>query len=343
MPFDIGSADTNRVVIVFVGTELDSGVSLSGITVDGKNCTKITEAYNPDGNGNQTEAWYIDEDVLTTSNGSVTVAIVGGSSDWSLSPQLYTGVDQSGPIGSAINDTETVGPKITTLTSITVSANDLVASVAANGTASSPFGTPTPPLVRDLVTNPPASTSWGTTSAILSAGGSLTFTDDIGTGPLRASFCVVAFTPNCPSSSSSSSSSSVSSSSSSSSISVSSSSSSTTPGTVVYGHDTGTEEDFVEDISGNWTGNNISISGSGDNETLTLHCPSACATNLTWYLGSGSAQIIIDKYQTGQGTLTSIEYKTGTTKVAAEAASWQIYNGTNFNSLGWVVVRLCRE
>jgi hypothetical protein len=128
-----------------------------------------------------------------------------------------------------------------------------------------------------------------------------------------------------------------------SSSSTSSSSSSTTPGTVVYGHDTGTEEDFIEDISGNWTGNNISISGSGDNETLTLHCPSACATNLTWYLGSGSAQIIIDKYQTGQGTLTSIEYKTGTTKVAAEAASWQIYNGTNFNSLGWVVVRLCRE
>ena len=89
------------------------------------------------------------------------------------------------------------------------------------------------------------------------------------------------------SSSLSSSSSSSSLSSSSSSSSVSSSSSSTTPGTKVWGRQTGTSEDHQNTFTGNWTvSGGWFPSGSGDTETLNISGSGCGQVSISqdWYL-----------------------------------------------------------
>jgi hypothetical protein len=138
--------------------------------------------------------------------------------------------------------------------------------------------------------------------------------------------------------SSSSSSSSQSSSSSSSSLSSSSSSSSSaTPGSYVWGHDTAVDEDYAEDLS-TWSGSGLT-SGSGDSEILTLDL-SEDMESPARYLGALTAYIAIDKYQTGSGPLPTIQYKTGATRVACEADSWNAYNGTSFECAGWAKIKV---
>ena len=129
--FDIGTADTDRLVVIMADDE-STGTDLTNVTVDGKNCTHVTTADNPSGIGNHLEMWYIDEDGLGSSNGSVTVAIVGGDGGWGAHAHLYTGVSQSGPTDSWI-DESSVSVTTVTVTSVDVPANGLVVMASAQG------------------------------------------------------------------------------------------------------------------------------------------------------------------------------------------------------------------
>ena len=146
------------------------------------------------------------------------------------------------------------------------------------------------------------------------------------------------------SSSTSSSSSSSSLSSSSSSSSTSSSSSSCAPGTVVYGHHTAVSEDYDENFNLNWTTNDgWAVSGSGDTETI--YTSAGCTgTEQTisdrWCLGAMTAVIKIDKYLTGSGPTPIIHYKTSATGAGLPGATWTLYDGVSFDSLGWIQLRL---
>ena len=147
------------------------------------------------------------------------------------------------------------------------------------------------------------------------------------------------------SSSSSTSSSSSSSLSSSSSSSLSSSSTSTTPGTKVWGQQTGTEEDFQNTFLGNWTTSGGWFpSGSGNFETLNTSggCLQVSICN-PHYLGSFEATIFVDKYRTGSGPAPIIFYKTATTKTGLSTETWTIYNGVSFTSLGWVKLKIIHQ
>lgn len=107
----------------------------------------------------------------------------------------------------------------------------------------------------------------------------------------------------------------------------------------MFGHDPPVEEDYALDhTDGSGTG---APSGSGDDEILTI----ALGENWeyeTRYVGAGEMVIAIDKYQTGSGPIPTIEYKTGATRVACEADSWNVYNGTSFTCTGWAKVRMSK-
>ena len=125
-------------------------------------------------------------------------------------------------------------------------------------------------------------------------------------------------------------------------MSSSSSSSSATPGNVTWGHHTGVVENFDENFTGNTTGWSVSGTPGNDNETISA---SACSgleicTFDRWYLGAGEAEILIDKYQAGSGPVPIIEYRTAATGASLIAASWNVYNGVSFTSLGWVQIRM---
>lgn len=144
--------------------------------------------------------------------------------------------------------------------------------------------------------------------------------------------------------SSSSSSSSSSESSSSSSSSLSSSSSSKTPGTVVYGHHTAISETYDENFTANWsTDNGWDINGTPGTDGETIDATASCGAitiSDPWLLGSMAAIIRIDKYQSGSGPAPTIHYKTSATEAGLGAASWTLYDGVSFVSLGWIQLRL---
>jgi len=97
-------------------------------------------------------------------------------------------------------------------------------------------------------------------------------------------------------------------------------------------------EDFTADLSeGSGTGV-TRILGSGDGEGVCID------SGEYWLLPSkyitGEIEITYDQYETGYGGATGIiEYRTGATRVACEAALWNTYVG-HFTSLSWVQVRL---
>jgi len=145
------------------------------------------------------------------------------------------------------------------------------------------------------------------------------------------------------SSSESSESSSSESSESSSSISSESSSSissfsSISQGNVCWGHDTDVTEVYVKDFSGNWTGTGT-ISGSGDDEIVQLISGQYMESE-TWFVGTGTVNILEDKYKVGEG-IPIIEYKTGTTKVNCESDTWHPYI-RQFQGQGWVKVKISK-
>ena len=90
-----------------------AGINLTGATVDGKACNYVIRANNTVGAGNHQELWYCDEDDLGASNGTVTVAITGGDAGWGTHAHLYTGVDQTGPTDSGIDETSATVATVT--------------------------------------------------------------------------------------------------------------------------------------------------------------------------------------------------------------------------------------
>ena len=160
---DIGSASTNRLVVVMADDE-SIGTNLTGATVDGKACTLVTRADNPEGGGNHLEMWYCDEDNLGSSNGTVTVAITGGDASWAVHAHLYTGVSQSGPSDSGIDNTS-VGGTTVTVNGIDVPQNGLAVMGAGNG-QSGTWNSWTSPLTERSDGPNPTSAVFGTASAI---------------------------------------------------------------------------------------------------------------------------------------------------------------------------------
>jgi len=144
--FDVGTADTNRLVTVHVGEESTVNASLS-ITVDGKSCTLVHDIVNLNGAGNYQEFWYIDEDGLGASNGTVTVALTGGNSNMGVIGLLHIGVDQSGPKDSNYDNTS-VAVATVTVTGIDVTANGLVIAGWGEGTETLSINSQTSPLVE---------------------------------------------------------------------------------------------------------------------------------------------------------------------------------------------------
>jgi len=119
----------------------------------------------------------------------------------------------------------------------------------------------------------------------------------------------------------------------------SSSSSSATPGTVVWGHHTAVDETYDLDFTGNTTGWTILGTPGTDGEAIDATSCNQIITFDPHYLGTMTAVIKVDKYMTGYGPAPVIEYRTAATKVALLAASWNVYNGVSFPSLGWIQIR----
>jgi hypothetical protein len=128
--------------------------------------------------------------------------------------------------------------------------------------------------------------------------------------------------------------------SSSSSSSSSTSSSSATPGTVVWGHHTGVSENYDENFTGNISGWSILGTPGTDNEAIDATACNQICTFEKWYLGTMTAIIKIDKYQTGSGPAPTIQYRTAASGAGITSATWFTYNGVSFTSLGWIQIRL---
>jgi hypothetical protein len=160
---DIGSAGTNRLVVVIADDE-STGTNLTGATVDGNSCNLVARADNPTGSGNHQEMWYCDEDDLGSSADSVTIAITGGDSGWGVHAHLYVEVDQSGPTG---NWTEEAAASVSTIEVelVDVPADGLVVMGAGNGESGS-WTSWTSPLVERTDGPNPSSAVLGTASEV---------------------------------------------------------------------------------------------------------------------------------------------------------------------------------
>jgi hypothetical protein len=113
----------------------------------------------------------------------------------------------------------------------------------------------------------------------------------------------------------------------------------TVPGSVVYGHDTAVEEDFVEDFAGKWEGT-ATISGSDDAENLEFYVGQEKKLIAPHWYGTDEAVIKLNKYQAGDNV--SIYYKTAGSLGAIAAEPWADYVG-KFTSQGFVDVLLGRD
>jgi len=128
---NIGTAATNRLVLVMLDNEGEAD-DLSSVTVAENDCSLVQRARNTDGLGNETEMWYCDEGDLGASNGSVTISATGGDGGWGIVTHLYTGVDQSGPFDSEIEQTVASGTTIS-VENVSVPEDGLVVMSAAHG------------------------------------------------------------------------------------------------------------------------------------------------------------------------------------------------------------------
>ncbi len=160
---DIGTAGTDRLVVVFLGNE-GTEQPATQVTIDGKNANLVRKAHNIQGADNHQEMWYADEDDLGTSAGTVTIAFTGGDTGWAIHAHLYTGVIQTGPDGSWFNDTAVAQTTIP-VTGVNVPANGLVVMGAGHGSAGTATGW-TAPLTERTDGPNPASGVLATASAI---------------------------------------------------------------------------------------------------------------------------------------------------------------------------------
>jgi hypothetical protein len=184
---NIGSAGNNRLVVVMLAVESTSA-SISAVTVDSKSCTKVTHAHNTNGAGNRTEMWYIDEDGLGSSNGTVTISATG-SGNWAIHAHVYTGVDQDGPEDFGIDNTS-VSTTTAVVNNIDCPANGVAIMVASNGQSGS-CSSWTSPLTERTDGPNPNSAVMGTASGVESSSQSnKTYTCTFSTTHNRASAIV---------------------------------------------------------------------------------------------------------------------------------------------------------
>jgi hypothetical protein len=112
---------------------------------------------------------------------------------------------------------------------------------------------------------------------------------------------------------------------------------------VVWGHHTAVDETYSEDFTGNTTGWNVEGIPGDDDETIdATACNQVCVFD-PWLLGTMTAIIRVDKYQTGSGPASLIQYRTATTEAGVLSATWFTYNGVSFTSLGWIQIRLIHD
>ena len=165
--FDIGSPNTDRLIIIFLGNE-GSEQPVTQITVDGKNCNLVTKAHNVVGAHNHQEMWYCDEDDLGSSGGVVAVAFTGGDAGWAIHAHLYTEVSQSGPADFGIDQTS-AGINTVTVSDINVPAGGLVIMGAGEGQGGLTVNNWTSPLTQRTNGPDPSSADLITASGIESS------------------------------------------------------------------------------------------------------------------------------------------------------------------------------
>lgn len=157
---DIGLAGRDRLVLVMASDE-STGDDLTGATVDGKACTLVTRADNPDGDGNHTEMWSINEAALGVSNGSVTCAITGGDSGWATHALIAIDANQGGVHDTAVDEVTTSSDQ--NVGAVDVPAGGIAVLVGSGGgTTSDTFDAWTSPMIEGIEADP--------TSAIMGHG-----------------------------------------------------------------------------------------------------------------------------------------------------------------------------
>ena len=354
------STGSNRLLLVLVGYENEDFETINSVVWDP---TGHNESLTEIGTGHTTadDATVHAFQLVAPSTGtalSITVTLDGSLDGAGSSIVAFTldGVDQSTPIRDEAGDAQQSPNTLSATVSPIVSGDFLAVHANQENTGQTmdyDSSTFTVTLTQDNVdpgTDPTFHSGYGTADATSeTAQIDSTFSDHmamqlVAIAPTASSSSSSSSTSSSSSSSSLSSSSSSSSlSSSSSSSSISSSSSSAIPGTVVWGHDTGTIEDFIRDFSGNWTTTEWSISGAGDDEVLYIPDPPNCSqvtTSEEWYLGTFEALLLNDQYQTGSGSNAVYQFRTAATKAALSLANWITYNGVSFTCLGWCQVRI---
>lgn len=118
-------------------------------------------------------------------------------------------------------------------------------------------------------------------------------------------------------------------------------------GNVVWGHDTGIDNNKIPNIRDFdllWGGTGTTTL-TGDDEKMTMQSTEYMVSE-TWRLSESTVEALInyDVFKTGSGPVPKIQYKTGATKAACEAVgSFSDYNGISFTCLGWVIIRIANE
>ncbi len=156
---DIGSAGTNRLVTVHIGDETASLIGITGVTVDGKSCTKLHDIVNTIGAGNRQQFWYITESTLGASSGLVAIEFTGSwDTGHRAQAMLHTGVQDGAPHDSGYDDTSGAVGTIT-VTNIDCPANGVVVAGWGQGQDSPGAITSiTSPIVDRAILTPSSAT-----------------------------------------------------------------------------------------------------------------------------------------------------------------------------------------
>ena len=358
----VSAGSDTLLLFHIIGQPEESGVTFSVVWDAAGANESLTEigSGHVDSNDALAHAFYLVNPTPGDSLITVTMNVAWDAGAASIGVVAYTleGVDQASPIRDENGDADDIDVLSAAVTTVSGDFLSIAAVQENNGPLDFDSSTFTITLVQDNVTvggNAKYHSGYGEADTTTETGEvNSTITD-------HTALQIVAIAPTASSSSSSSSlsssssSSSFSSSSSSSSSSLSSSSlsssssvsfsssSSATPGTKVWGQQTGTEEAYQNPFTGNWTtSGGWYPSGSGDTETLITSAGECEQTSISnpHYLGSFETIIFTDKYNTGTGPLPEIYYKTATTKTGLSSESWTLYNGVSFTSVGWVKLKV---
>ncbi len=159
---DIGTADTDRLVTIHIDQEIATLLSVTAVTVDGKAATKLHDIVNTIGAGNAQQFWYIHEDDLGASAGTVTIALTGIAAAARADAMLHTGVKAGAPHDSGFDNTSGAVGTIT-VNGIDCPAGGVVIGGWGQGqNAPGAINTITSPHTQRFITVPNSATLVGT-------------------------------------------------------------------------------------------------------------------------------------------------------------------------------------